>query len=718
MPIRPPWLPVAALAVLSLGALALTLLALLPWWAALALVLLQGWFAWPGYLVVTRVMPDSDRGGRALLGPVVGLGLCTVGLLALWLLGARGVWMFALAPWPAWALLGLPLDRVGRGWTVPPTGRADLVAVLALLLVVPAVVGLPYAHVAAATADGGLAYRAYFTADFVWAMTVVAEVSKGDLPPANPFLGGDVLRYYWLAHFLSAASYRVAAPYGVTIEAIILGHSVGYGVVFLLFLYGFVRAWGGRAAAAGAAVAIVFLANSFEALERIIVWRPLNELWIHLVDINISAITRLERIIAWLDLSDLWFGLTDINIDAVTRWFHSAMPIDGLHRMLLYQPHHVTGYALGLLALLLVGRIPEVGRAPVALAGGVLLALSVLYSSFTAIIIGVAVSGVYAVRLLARPHLRTLVVCAVLGAVPVALAVLASTALGYVDPQAGGLLQVGPNRVAFRDAPFSLFLSLGPPLLLGALGLAVAVWRRHEALPVGMLVLAAFGFYFFTDVPDVGGVWVGWRSGHLLFIAAAALTALLFTWAVTQGAAVRRALWAATAVAVTAALPTVAIDVYNAQDLSNTRPGAGFPWVLRLTRGEATALDWLRWHTPAAAVVQPDTATRANASWGYITGFGERRMAAGLPIAMIPLAPYERATRLVHEGIFRQPQPDAIAQLAGRLGIDYIYIGPLERDTHPGLAVRLLSWPQGFQVAFYNEDVVIFRVVRSGPVKE
>jgi len=159
-------------------------------------------------------------------------------------------------------------------------------------------------------------------------------------------------------------------------------------------------------------------------------------------------------------------------------------------------------------------------------------------------------------------------------------------------------------------------------------------------------------------------------------------------------------------------LPTVGLDIHNAQDLTNTRPGPGFPWVLRLSPGEAAALEWVRRHTPPAAVVQPDSFTRANASWGYITGFGERRMAAGLPIAMIPLEPYERATRLVHDGIFVQEHPAAIAQLARRLGIDYIYAGPLERQTHPGLVGRLRSAPSSFRLAFLNEDVAVFQVVR------
>jgi hypothetical protein len=46
------------------------------------------------------------------------------------------------------------------------------------LLIVPLVVGLPFAHVGEITPDGQ-AYRAYFTADYVWRRAVVIELAKG-----------------------------------------------------------------------------------------------------------------------------------------------------------------------------------------------------------------------------------------------------------------------------------------------------------------------------------------------------------------------------------------------------------------------------------------------------------------------------------------------------------------------------------------------------------
>jgi hypothetical protein len=42
-----------------------------------------------------------------------------------------------------------------------------------------------------------------------------------------------------------------------------------------------------------------------------------------------------------------------------------------------------------------------------------------------------------------------------------------------------------------------------------------------------------------------------------------------------------------------AALPTVAMDVYNAQDITDSAQGPGFQWTLVLSRDEAEALDYL-----------------------------------------------------------------------------------------------------------------------------
>jgi hypothetical protein len=218
----------------------------------------------------------------------------------------------------------------------------------------------------------------------------------------------------------------------------------------------------------------------------------------------------------------------------------------------------------------------------------------------------------------------------------------------------------------------------------------------------------AIGFYFLADVPDMQHVWVGWRAGHLMFVSFTVFTAVLLTTVQTALAPIRIGVWVVAALLVAAAVPTVAMDVYNAQDITNNGPGPGFPWTLVLSRGEVEALEWLKSHTPPDVVVQPNVAERSNASWGYITAFGERRMAAGLPIAMIPMQPYKDASALVASDVFGQVDPVARLTAARQMHIDYLYVGPAEQERHPDLLPLLDARSDLFPRAFRNQDVSIY----------
>lgn len=670
--------------VLSAAGIGLTYLGCIRWWGALLSLATLVWFAWPAVLVARRLLGADSGHAPWFLAPAFGIGVSLLGLLAFWAAGARAWWIIVAAPWPLW--ITLPFVRRWRGFdvTFPTFDRRDALALAVVLLLVPLIAGFPYAHVGEFGRDGSRAYRAYFTADFVWAMTVVAEVSKGAVPPHNPFQIGGTLHYYWLSHFLSAVEYRLARPLGLGIEEVILANSVGFAIVFIAFLYGFARGFGAAVWPAVAAVALVFLANSFEVLDRVVVW--------------------------WSEPS-LYPLLTDINVDAVTRWFYSSMPVDGLHRMILYQPHHLPGYAIGLSALLLAARAVDAGRGRLALAAGACLGLSLLLTSFTAIIFGVAVIVVYAVRMRRPSQWIRIPYCALLGAVPVAAAIELSRLLDYIDPAAQSLLTLGPNSAAFNRWQYALLLSFGPMLIIGAAGIVLATgtaWRR--LWPIVALAIVALAFYFLVDVPDMQHVWVGWRAGHVLFIAATVGAAAFLTWARERGRTMRRTMVAAVTVLAIAALPTVAVDIYNAQDVNNVEFGSGFPWTLRLSAGEIEALGWLKSQTPPDVIVQPDVLERGNASWGYMTAFGERRMAAGLPIAMIPFKPYQDGSELVGDKIFNDGPLDKRAGVAQRLGIDYLYVGPVEQERHPDLVGQLDSRSDLFPTVFRNEEVVIYWV--------
>jgi hypothetical protein len=677
-------MPRALLAALAV-VVAVEIGAIAPRLAALAIVATAWWMALPGVFLARRAFASREPSGIAawLFGPGVGLGLSVFGALPLWAAGVQGWLAILLAPWMTWSAAWLARRFGGPTLRLPPFDRRDVLAVAVALLVVPVVTWAPYDHVREPVADGE-AYRAYFTADFVWGMTVTAELAKGDVPPANPFLRGQPLRYYWMSHFLSGALYRNVRGWGITLEQVLLLNGLAFGLAAVAFLYGLARVSGGSPVFCALAVGVAFLANSYEGLERI--WM-LHERHAPLAVLKI------------------------FNIDAVTRWFYEGMPVDGLQRMLLYQPHHLPGYMLALAALWLVGVAEDVTEISVALGAGVLLGLALLFSSFTAIVVGIAIGTLFVLRLLARRRITALWKCLILGG-PVLIAAALSSALGYTDPQQGLLIRFGLNPVAVRQWPLMLVLSFGPLLFAGIAGLLRIRWIVREGAPAAVLVLTAFAFYFLTDVPDQQGVWVGWRSGHLLFIGFLVMGAAGLT-AAWQRPMPRWPLALTLLLTVAPAIPTVAIDVYNAQDVTNRAQGPGFPWTLVISPDEREALEWVRRNTPPDAIVQFEPYVRGAGWWCYLTAFGERRMAAGLPGAMIPRRPFEVASDHVRSGIFLATSPHNAHAMARSMGIDYLWLGRVERHSYREAIAAIAKRPDLFPKVFTNKDVTICKVGAS-----
>lgn len=647
--------------------------------AVLAAIL---WMALPG-VVFARTVLRPARVAAWLIGPALGFAFSVCGVLLVWITGVQTWIAIAVGPALTWILAAIARRAGAPAIRLPAFDRRDVAAVAIALTVVPMVTWVPYDHVREQVPEGE-AYRAYFTADFVWAMTVTAELAKGDVPPANPFLRDQTLHYYWMAHLLSGALYRNARGLDMTVEQIVLLDGLAFGTAFVAFFYALARVAGASPGFAALAVIIGFLANSYEAV---------NRLWIlH------------ERGVAF----DV---VRDYNIDAVTRWFYQGMPVDGLQRLLLYQPHHLTGYVTALAALWLVGFAEDVTETSVALWAGILLGLTFLFSTFTAILVGAAVAVLFAVRLIERRAFGALWQSAILGAGPAIVGAALTGVLGYTDPKAGLLIDVGVNPVALRRWPLMWLLSFGPLLFAGLAGLARLRWVRRDGAAPAALVLSATAFYFLTDVPDMAGVWVGWRSGHQLLIAFSIIGAAAAT-AAWRHHRVRLPLATAVALATLPAIPTVAIDVYNAQDIDNRNPGPNFPWTLIITPPEREALEWLKRATPPDATVQYEPQARGPGWWAFVTAFGERRMAAGLPIAMIPLRPYQDAMDAVLKGIFLASDAANAHATATFMGIDYILVGDVERRQYPGAIAAISARPDLFPQVFRNGAVTIYGITK------
>jgi hypothetical protein len=159
----------------------------------------------------------------------------------------------------------------------------------------------------------------------------------------------------------------------------------------------------------------------------------------------------------------------------------------------------------------------------------------------------------------------------------------------------------------------------------------------------------------------------------------------------------------------------VAIDVFNAQDVTNRTQGADFPWTLVITPGEREALDWIRTSTPKDAIVQAEPNVRGNAYWSYVGAFAERRAMAGLPGSMIPMRPYQEATDDLYWGVFQVGTAAESHAWARFFGIDYLLIGTPERHHYREAVINIAAAPDLFPAVFKNDDVTVFRVAPKGP---
>lgn len=224
-----------------------------------------------------------------------------------------------------------------------------------------------------------------------------------------------------------------------------------------------------------------------------------------------------------------------------------------------------------------------------------------------------------------------------------------------------------------------------------------------------MLLAAASLFLLYCARLNVDPAWIGFRSGQLFLIAVPALIARAF---VATGAW-RRFVVATALAALLIGVPTTAIDVYNAQDVSNVSDSPIGRWTVTVTPDQQEGLAWLRQRTPPAAIVQMEPVVRARSTWSLIPSFAERRMAAGQPISLLggtsDSSEYaEKSARV--KAMYDTANPQQAADIARSLRIDYIWVDGVERAAYPSGVAKFDAAPHLFAPVFKNGEVAIYHV--------
>ena len=526
-------------------------------------------------------------------------------------------------------------------------GDSALAWLAATLACAVLIVAVPFSRVGVSVADG-VAYRAYFSADLMTHLSVVAELQKSEFPLTNPFYTGGALGYYWL-FFVFPATFGLLA----TNQSTLLVVYVASGLLFSGLLFTTARRLGLSPHRACVGALIVIGAVSYE---------------------GVLALVR----------SEPW---TDINVDALSRWVFELISLDGLHRSMLYTPQHLFSYSLLLvLILLLVRGEPKDVRGAVLC--GVLLGGMAGTSIVTAMLAGPWFVVVLWRRRAEVPFLTTACV-----ATATAFGFLAwYVVLGFFG-DAGAALTVRVPRAL--ELPSILMLDAGALCVL-----AVSRWRRRRPFDVELVMLAALALVavLFLDLRGYEGVWMAWRGGSVLLVALGLL-------------AVRDLRWVHAAILAPAVL-TIALDVYNASDVTNRRPSpGGFPWTTVVSADERAALTWIRDQTPTDAIVQWDVRARELGEWALVPALGERRMAVGFPIFLLDLQKYRVRERRHVRPIFNSGDAAEAHRLALELGIDYLVIGAQELRVRGERVRPLFEAEDRFRVVFESGPTTVLEVL-------
>ena len=640
-------------------------------------------------LFVLAVLPGVPLGialfGRRHPAAWIGGALFGYGLaqLAIWLvieLRVTSAWTFGLAWFVLFGVTILAQRAAGLepairmpAWTTP-----DTTALLLVLVLVPVLIGPPYVRLGRADADGNRYYRAYFTADFLWHTALAFEVGKFSLPPRNPYMTPRPMNYYWTYFLLPATVSELVPPSPagfVDLQRYLKANALLAGLLMIGALFLVVRSAVPRPGPAALALSLAVLAASAEGA---------------------YAIVDLVR------RGAPFAALSDMNIDAVTAWFFNGLRIDNVPRSLWYTPQHTTAVALGLVGWLIAASAGASASLPAIAGAGLALGLATTMNP----LLGGCFSLVYGATIVGDAigpgRFWAHVPRHGLAALPVVLAVFWGWASRVMDG-AGSALQIGLSGITEHSPVITLVLGLGPVLLPGLAGFRTApqaatrpVWIAGAGILLGLFLL------YFVRISEAS--WVGFRAGQILLVSIPILLARTLASIGPRRAALLAALILALGV------PTTLVDTWNAQDTGNRResPG-GFRWTLWVTPDQQQAFAWIRTHTPADAVVQMEPMVRGREHWTLIPSFAGRRMAAGLPISLLPQPEYAELSARV-KTVFATTDAREASATARRLRIDYLYVDGTDAQAYPEGVRKFDEHPALFTGVFASGDVRLYRV--------
>ncbi|MCD4654046.1 hypothetical protein K8T06_08925 [bacterium] len=522
------------------------------------------------------------------------------------------------------------------------------------LIIVSIIVGfltLSYAKVGIETTDG-VAYRAYYSGDYLKHLAITAELTRGVIPPDNPYYAGEQLHYYWMFYLFPAIITEITSP--DSLEPVLKTINLYLAAVFIWLWILTSHRFLARTWIRFLVILTPFFFASFEGL----------------------AVLREVRNKGWP-----WGGFRAYNIDGYSRWILGHPEIDTIFRLLQYNIQHIIPAALFLVFLNIFHSFKQITRRQATIMGllcGLTIGQSGFLGSFLTLWTGLCliILGPWT-----RKGLKNRITLGSLMSItPIFALVIYKSGFQMLGSTGNPLILTMVKPITQHPIRF-LILNFG----IAVLGIPALInWRRFHR-PAIILAILAFIWVAFIIVPD----WpsdVGVKVGYTLALALALLCGQLLDQ-------LPRKKWFQFSVAGLVyfagllALPSLLTEVYNSGDLENKR------YVSTIDPADWNAYRYIRDSFPVHARVQTGPGTEINAPFSPIPTFARRHTYCGdwmhAHIFLIPehlyLIRLDQITRM-----FTSKDPVLVHKLCRDAGITHLYWGANEYRAY-GSAVHLIQ---------------------------
>jgi hypothetical protein len=630
--------------------------------------------------------------------------------------------------WVLISLRNLPLNQ-DKKISVRPWEKGDYLVLLIGLLIYLVLVVPPLTNMGRET-PSGYAFHGSFNADSLRNMAFIAELSKGEMPPINPYFSGEPLHYYWLYFVAPAAIYKILGK-GVSVQSLLTWHVLFAGVFFLAAFFSTLRLYTRRIFFLGVGLFLILLANNYKGFY--LWWTFPGSTW-EFFDQLLNTAVEASGLLYW----------------RVAIW--------GIFSYMLVAPQHLFALALFLMGWTFyvndecrMQNDERVHRSSPILHHSLLVSFimsaSFGYSGFVGLIAilwygsSLLISVFKDKRALGKNLVRFLVSMGGLS-----LPLLAFYALEIAVPGRGELSFY--INETFLANPFRIFfLNLGPGFVLGTLGMIAALWalkNRSERMDqpslrpnIWLMIICLLVFI----TVNIRKEWeVTSKSGMILAINLVFFSVrfldTLYTWLIKNkglkttkdelrfSSTPRRlsfifqhSLFIIFLVLLCLpAVPTVLMHAYTytwSTDLGNTR---------FINRKDMKALTWIRDNLPEESLIV-DVPFGFNEDdkkivYAKIPSFAERRTALGDRLdtenAQIPWE-WITSRRRDIDSFFETPDLAKAMEIARRLGIQYAYVGPTEKAYYPFGLSKFGDFGNLFRRVYNQDFVQIFQILDGEP---